>query len=83
MIASKASFEPHSADPLPNSGRVYVSGNIHPEIRIPFREITLSPTKSYTGRIEANAPVRVYDCSGAWGDPDFHGEVEQGLPALR
>jgi len=27
--------------------------------------------------------VRVYDTSGPWGDPDFHGDVTQGLPPLR
>jgi len=27
--------------------------------------------------------VRVYDTSGPWSDPDFHGDVTQGLPALR
>jgi phosphomethylpyrimidine synthase len=83
MIASKASFEPHSADPLPNSKKVYVPGRVHSELRVPFREISLSPTKSFNGRTETNPSVRVYDCSGAWGDPDFHGEVEQGLPQLR
>ena len=25
----------------------------------------------------------MYDTSGAWGDPDFHGDVTQGLPPLR
>ena len=83
MIASKASFEPHSAEPLPNSKKVYVPGRVHSELRVPFREISLSPTKSFDGRTETNPSVRVYDCSGAWGDPDFHGEVEQGLPQLR
>ena len=48
-----------------------------------MREIKLSPTKSFNGRIEENAPVRVYDCSGPWGDPDYKGTVETGLPALR
>jgi phosphomethylpyrimidine synthase len=48
-----------------------------------MREIELTPTKSYTGAIEQNEPVRVYDCSGPWGDPDFKGTVEEGLPALR
>jgi phosphomethylpyrimidine synthase len=48
-----------------------------------MREIELTPTKSYTGTVEANEPVRVYDCSGPWGDPDFKGTVEEGLPALR
>src|SRR5262249_43054216 len=28
-------------------------------------------------------PVRVYDTSGPWGDPKFHGDVTQGLPPLR
>ena len=30
-----------------------------------------------------NEPVRVYDCSGPWGDPEFDGDVGEGLPALR
>jgi phosphomethylpyrimidine synthase len=69
--------------PLPNSRKVYVSGKIHPDIRVPFREIALAPTKSLTGEIEINEPVRVYDTSGPWGDPKFDGDVTQGLPALR
>ena len=68
---------------LPNSRRIYVKGELHPEIHVPFREISLAPTKSMNGEIEVNEPVRVYDTSGPWGDPDFHGDVEQGLPALR
>ncbi|MEO8617443.1 MAG: phosphomethylpyrimidine synthase ThiC, partial [Luteolibacter sp.] len=77
--------ETHDASlaPLPASTRVYVEGQIHPSIRVPMREITLSDTKAYNGRIEKNAPVRVYDCSGPWGDPDFTGTSDQGLPALR
>src|SRR5512132_3714613 len=68
---------------LPNSKKTYVSGEIHSGIRVPFREITLAPTKSISGEIEINEPVRVYDTSGPWGDPDFHGDVTQGLPPLR
>ncbi|MGA2787727.1 MAG: phosphomethylpyrimidine synthase ThiC [Verrucomicrobiota bacterium] len=83
MIATKESFEPHSSEQLPKSKRVYVTGRIHPDVRVPMREIELAPTKSYTGAIEQNDPVRVYDCSGPWGDPDFKGTVEEGLPALR
>ena len=48
-----------------------------------MREIALSDTKSFNGRIEKNEAVRVYDCSGPWGDPAFTGTSEQGLPALR
>ncbi|MBB5038292.1 phosphomethylpyrimidine synthase ThiC [Prosthecobacter dejongeii] len=83
MIASKDSFEPHSSEQLPASSRVYVQGQIHPDIRVPMREIKLSPTKAFNGQIEENAPVRVYDTSGPWGDPDYKGTVETGLPALR
>ena len=83
MIATKDSFEPHSSEQLPNSKRLYVTGQLHPDVRVPMREIELTPTKSYTGAVEPNEPVRVYDCSGPWGDPDFKGTVEEGLPALR
>jgi phosphomethylpyrimidine synthase len=83
MIATKSSFEPQSTEPLPRSQKVFVNGELHPDVRVPFREIELSPTKSLNGRTEDNPPVRVYDCSGPWSDPDFHGDVERGLPALR
>jgi phosphomethylpyrimidine synthase len=83
MIASKDSFEPHSSEQLPASKKVFAAGTIHPDVRVPMREIEVSPTKSYTGAVTPNDPVRVYDCSGPWGDPAFTGTSEQGLPALR
>jgi phosphomethylpyrimidine synthase len=83
MIATKDSFEPHSTDPLPNSRRVYASGTIHQDIRVPMREVVLSATRRFNGQSEKNEPVLVYDCSGPWGDPDFTGNVEQGLPPMR
>src|SRR6266498_210988 len=83
MIATKPSFEPHSGDELPNSRRVYVAGKRHAALRVPMREISLAPTKAFDNRIEVNEPVRLYDCSGPWGDPEFKGSVQEGLPALR
>jgi phosphomethylpyrimidine synthase len=68
---------------FPNSKRVYVSGKLHPDVRVPFREISLAPTKSMNGEIEINEPLSVYDTSGPWGDPEFHGDVTQGLPLMR
>src|SRR5437870_4909604 len=68
---------------LPNSKKIFVAGKLHPDIRVPFREISLAPTKTMNGEIEVNEPVRVYDTSGPWGDPSFDGDVEQGLPPLR
>jgi phosphomethylpyrimidine synthase len=68
---------------LPNSKKIYVSGKLHPNIRVPFREISLAPTKTMSGEIEVNEPVRVYDTSGPWGDPDVELDVTRGLPPLR
>jgi phosphomethylpyrimidine synthase len=68
---------------FPNSRKVYVQGEIDPGVRVPFREISLAATKSLDGNLQPNEPVRVYDTSGPWGDPDFHADVEQGLPPLR
>jgi len=83
MIATKESFEPHSSEQLPNSKRVYVEGQLHPDIRVPMRQIQLSPTTISECDVRPNKPVRVYDCSGPWGDPAFTGKSEEGLPALR
>jgi phosphomethylpyrimidine synthase len=78
---------------LPNSKKVYASGKLHKDVQVPFREITLAATKSLNGEIEGSAgaspvllpneAVRVYDTSGPWADPDFHGDVTRGLPPLR
>ena len=83
MIAKKDSLEPHSSAPLPNSRRVYVPGAIHPQVKVPMREVQLSPSHGFDGKSEANQPVRVYDCSGPWGDPDYSADVAEGLPTLR
>jgi len=72
-----------SRAPFPASTRIYVEGHIHPSVRVPMREIALSETRSLNGRIEVNEPVRVYDCSGPWGDPAFAGTAAHGLPAMR
>jgi phosphomethylpyrimidine synthase len=83
MIATKDSIEPHSSDQLPASARVWVQGELFPEVQVPFREISQSPTKSFNGELQENTPVRVYDCSGPWGDPSFAGTSDEGLPAPR
>src|SRR5438046_5990783 len=83
MSTFKESSMARDGESLRNSRKVYVEGGLHPNIRVPFREINLARTKTMSGEIEVNEPVRVYDTSGPWGDPEFHGDVEQGLPPLR
>jgi phosphomethylpyrimidine synthase len=65
-----------------NSSKVYLKGS-RPDIAVPMRKIALSPTNLPDGSTEPNEPIRVYDTSGQWGDPDFHGDHALGLPALR
>src|SRR5881398_830815 len=84
MIAPKDTIDSQSTDTqLPNSKKVYVAGEQHRDVRVPFREISLAPTKTMNGEIEVNEPVRVYDTSGLWGDPSVTLDPLQGLPPLR
>ena len=52
-------------------------------LRVPFREIALTPSKAMDGTIEENPPVRVYDTSGPWTDPEQKNDVRDGLAAHR
>ncbi|MCX6020593.1 MAG: phosphomethylpyrimidine synthase ThiC [Chloroflexi bacterium] len=63
------------------SRKVYVEGP-RDGLRVPVREVTLTPT---TGRFgaEENAPFRLYDTSGPYTDPDAVTDIRQGLPPLR
>src|SRR5580658_6687434 len=70
-------------DPFPNSRRIYIPGEAHRKLGAPMRAVISSPTQRANGLSASNDPVRIYDCSGSWGDPEFHGDVAQGLPALR
>lgn len=67
----------------PGSHRVYVAGRLYPEIRVSMREVELEDSLFPDGSTEENAPVRLYDCSGPWGDETFHGDVTEGIPPFR
>jgi phosphomethylpyrimidine synthase len=67
---------------FPNTKRIYVEGESS-GIRVPFREIDQHVTKSFNGAVEVNEPIRIYETSGPWGDPEFRGDVRDGLPPLR
>ncbi|QMD27143.1 phosphomethylpyrimidine synthase ThiC [Citrobacter freundii] len=71
---------------FPNSKRIYITGS-QPDIRIPMREIQLSPTLTGGSKdnpqFEENEPIPVYDTSGPYGDPDVAINVQQGLAKLR
>jgi phosphomethylpyrimidine synthase len=68
-------------EPLRGSRRVYAAGP--GGMRVPFREIALSPTTGLGGRAELNPALRVYDTSGPYTDPDVAIDLHRGLPELR
>ena len=67
---------------FPNSTRIYVPGS-RPDLLVPMREVKLADTSRPGGALTPNESVRIYDTSGPWGDPAFHGDVELGLPGIR
>ncbi|MCV4607926.1 hypothetical protein OFB74_34010, partial [Escherichia coli] len=60
---------------FPASRKVYVEAEItgregeRTRLKVPFREIELSPSRTPDGTLETNEPIRVYDTSGPWTDP--------------
>ena len=66
---------------FPASTKVYQEGSL-PSIRVPFRQIALNPTTGRFGQ-EDNAPLSIYDTSGAYSDETATLDLRQGLPALR
>ncbi|ATD08794.1 MULTISPECIES: phosphomethylpyrimidine synthase ThiC [Pseudoalteromonas] len=72
--------------PFPNSHKVYVKGE-QAGVRVGMREITLSD--SFVGGteenpvFESNDPIRVYDTSGPYTDPEVPVDVRAGLPKFR
>lgn len=84
MSMSTSSLNEQSISIMSNfsgSKKVYVTGS-RPDIKVPMREIELSPTTGTFGE-EENPPVRVYDTSGPYTDPDYSVDITKGLPTLR
>jgi phosphomethylpyrimidine synthase len=73
--------------PMPSSRKVYVGGT-QPGVRVPFREITLSPAQTGHGNGNTNGggerpTVCVYDTSGPYSDPQVTIDIHHGLTPLR
>ncbi|CAN5824307.1 phosphomethylpyrimidine synthase ThiC [soil metagenome] len=72
---------PPTEESFPSSTKAYLTGS-RPDIRVPFRRISLSATPGPAG-VEDNPPHRVYDTSGPYTDPATEFDVERGLAPLR
>ncbi len=75
-----------TGQPFPSSHKVYVEGT-QENVRVGMREITLSDTfiggDEQNPVYESNAPLRVYDTSGPYTDPEFKLDVRKGLNKYR
>ncbi|MEI9420836.1 phosphomethylpyrimidine synthase ThiC [Mesorhizobium sp. Cs1299R1N1] len=65
-----------STGPLPASRKIHKQGTLHPQIRVPMREISVHPTAG-------EPPVTVYDPSGPYTDQTVETSIEKGLARLR
>ncbi len=73
--------------PFPSSRKVHVRGTLHPDLRVPMREIALTPSASVAadgdGQSTPNAALTIYDTSGPYTDPAVAIDLRKGLPPLR
>lgn len=72
--------------PFPNSEKVYIPGELFPEIKVPMRKISQadSPASfSRNGEAEKNPPIYVYDTSGPYTDPNAKVDIYKGLEKIR
>ncbi len=58
---------------MPASRKIHVTGT-RPDIRVAMREVTLSG---------GEPPIRLYDTSGPYTDPDAHTDIKMGLTPMR
>ena len=75
-IAAKNLTPTVTTGPLPASRKIHVAGEIHADLQVPMRQISLHPTSG-------EPPVTVYDSSGPYTIEDADIRIEQGLAALR
>ena len=58
------------------SKKVYVAGELYPDIRVPFREVAVHPSAN-------EPPVTIYDSSGPYTDPTVTIDIKKGLPRVK
>ncbi len=81
FVQKTAELSEEVTRPFPGSRKVYVTGS-RPDLRVPMREISLTPTRTSAG-LEENPPITVYDTSGPYTDPQARIDLLAGLPDPR
>ena len=72
-------------EPLPGSRKIYSEPEGAPDLRVPFREISLTggASASSSEAVGQRNSFRVYDTSGPYTDAHVEIDLERGLPRLR
>ena len=81
ILSDTATVDKKAVEAIPNSKKIHVIGS-RPDIRVPMREISCSPTQTQKG-LEENTPITVYDTSGPYTDPEASIDIRKGLQPLR
>ena len=81
VLSESAQVDQASVQPFTGSRKIYVSGS-RPDLRVPMREISLADTPTEFGG-EENPPLRVYDTSGPYTDPEVSIDLRRGLSDVR
>jgi phosphomethylpyrimidine synthase len=74
-IQHKPSFQVTTGS-IPGSRKIYVAGERHKDLRVPFREVALHPSAN-------EPPVKLYDPSGPYTDETFKVDIMKGAPRTR
>jgi phosphomethylpyrimidine synthase len=85
-LSETAKVDELSTQPFPGSKKLYVEAfndALQDNILVSLREVQLTPTQLANDKTEYNAPVRIYDTSGPYSDPDKTIDVRKGLEPLR
>ncbi len=86
MTAPEIAIPEITTGPLTGSRKVYLTSPTNPQIRVPVRAISQSPTTEQIGgqtRLTPNPDIYVYDCSGPYTDDLPHIDLKAGLPSSR
>ena len=76
LLTAKGAEPRVTTGPFPASRKINVPGQRHAGIAVAMREIDLEASSG-------EAPVRVYDTSGAYSDPAHTTDINKGLAELR
>ncbi|MDP3197686.1 phosphomethylpyrimidine synthase ThiC [Tabrizicola sp.] len=75
-LATAPALPAVTTGPLPASSKRYEAGVIHPDIRVPMREIAVHPSAG-------EPPLTIYDASGPYTDPAVQTDIAEGLAPVR